>query len=49
MFRKYVMQNRSLAIWLSGAALLSGGECDAAGGVLNIVGVGLQLLGDTLA
>ncbi len=42
MFKKYVMQNRTLLTWLAGATLLEGGGCDLAASILNIVAGGLQ-------
>jgi hypothetical protein len=41
MFNKYVMRNRTLRQWLSGATLFENG-CDIAAGVLSIVAGGLR-------
>ncbi len=48
MIRKYVLQNRNLAAWLGGAALLEGGGCDVASGTLDSVALLLQVIASAL-
>jgi hypothetical protein len=44
MFNKYVMRNRTVRQWLSGATLFQNG-CELAGGILSIVASGLRFFG----